>query len=83
MKSLLLAILLFNSIPGTDDFFICDSSNSIRYRLKANCRGLSNCSRRIIAVTLEKAKEHAFDALQVGAVILGPVSRARENYATF
>lgn len=57
MKSFLLALLLFNSVrcaPTT--VYICDSPNAIRYHLAAKCRGLSNCSHRIVAVPLEKAK---------------------------
>ena len=57
MKSMLLALLLFNGVrcaPIT--VYICDSPNATRYHLNAHCRGLSNCSRRILTVTLEKAQ---------------------------
>jgi hypothetical protein len=58
MKALLLTLLLFNSVlcsPTT--VYLCDSPNATRYHLNAKCRGLSNCSHRIIATTLEKAKK--------------------------
>jgi len=58
MKSLLLGILLLNGVrcaPTT--VYICDSSNAIRYHLTPKCRGLGNCSHRIISVTLEKAQK--------------------------
>jgi hypothetical protein len=57
MKFLFVAVVLFSSVrcaPTT--VFICDSPNSTRYHLNAHCRGLSNCSRRILTVTEEKAK---------------------------
>lgn len=57
MKPLLLAVLLFNGArcaPTT--VYICDSQNAIRYHLTQNCKGLKNCSHRIVRVTLEKAK---------------------------
>ena len=57
MKFLLFAVLLFNSVLCTPTtVYICDSPNATRYHLTENCRGLRNCSRRIISVTLEKAK---------------------------
>jgi hypothetical protein len=58
MKSLLLVLLFFGSVrcaPNT--VYICDSPNSIRYHLAQNCRGLSNCSHRIVKVSLEDAKK--------------------------
>jgi hypothetical protein len=57
MKSLIFLLLFLTSIgcaPST--VYICDSPNSIRYHLDKNCRGLKNCSHRIISVSLEKAK---------------------------
>lgn len=58
MKALLLTILLFNGVrcaPTT--VYICDSPYAIRYHLTAKCRGLSNCSHRIISTTVEKAQK--------------------------
>ena len=58
MKFLFSAFLLFNSVRcTTTTVYICDSPNAIRYHYKVNCRGLSNCSRRIIKTTLEEARK--------------------------
>ena len=57
MKALLLTLLLFGTVRCTPTtVYICDSPNATRYHLTAKCRGLSNCSHRIITVTIEKAK---------------------------
>lgn len=58
MKALLLAVLLFSSAQCARSkmVYVCDSSNAYRYHLKANCIGLRNCSRRIIAISLEQAR---------------------------
>jgi len=58
MKALLITFLLFNSVRcTTTTVYICDSPNAIRYHYKANCRDLSNCSHRIIQISLEEAKK--------------------------
>lgn len=36
--------------------FLCDSKGGKKYHLTEKCRGLSNCSYRIVKVTLEEAK---------------------------
>jgi len=57
MKSLILVLLLSAGARcAPTNVYICDSSNATRYHLVKNCRGLSNCSHRIITVTLEEAK---------------------------
>lgn len=57
MRPLLLAILLFNGVRCTPTtVYICDSPNAIRYHLTQNCKGLRNCSHRIVTVALDKAK---------------------------
>lgn len=58
MKHILFATLLFNEVRCTDStmVFICDSPNARRYHLKGDCRGLGDCSRRIIKTTLDSAK---------------------------
>jgi hypothetical protein len=57
MKVLLLTLLPFGTILRTSaTVYICNSPNVTRYHLTAKCRDLSNCSHRIVAVTLEKAK---------------------------
>lgn len=37
--------------------YLCDSAGGKKFHYKANCRGLGNCSHRIIKVTLEEAKK--------------------------
>lgn len=36
--------------------YLCDSPNAKKYHLKADCRGLSNCTYKIIKTSLEQAK---------------------------
>lgn len=36
--------------------FVCTGEKAKRYHLDENCRGLSNCSKEIIEVTIEKAE---------------------------
>ena len=58
MKSFLFGLLFLGSVrcaPTT--VYVCDSPNAIRYHLTPKCRGLSNCSHRIIKMTLEDAKK--------------------------
>jgi hypothetical protein len=58
MRALFLTLLLSSNIffaPPTT-VYICDSSNATRYHLNPKCRGLSNCSHKILTVTEEKAK---------------------------
>lgn len=58
MKALLFICLLFSATNcTTTTVYICDSPNATKYHLKSTCRGLSNCSRRIITTTLEKAQK--------------------------
>lgn len=59
MKFLLLLAVLLTGVrcaPPPTIVYVCDSPNAIRYHLRADCRGLSNCSHRIIKITLEEAK---------------------------
>ncbi len=59
MKRFLPLLLLFvlNGCTSSTNVYVCDSQNARKYHLKADCRGLSNCSHRIVKVTLEEAKE--------------------------
>jgi len=58
MKSLLFILLLFNSPRCTTTMvYVCNSPNATRYHYKADCRGLSNCQHRVIAMTLEDAQK--------------------------
>ena len=60
MKTLLLFFLLFTDNACTTDpkvVYLCDSKGGKRYHFNEHCRGLSNCSHKIIKVTLEEAKK--------------------------
>ncbi|MFI5161221.1 MAG: hypothetical protein ACHQHN_08080 [Sphingobacteriales bacterium] len=59
MKILLMLLVLFSGITcrDTTTVYICDSRGAKRYHLTANCRGLSNCSHRIIRMTMDEAKK--------------------------
>jgi 5-bromo-4-chloroindolyl phosphate hydrolysis protein len=58
MKTVLLISLLLANMGCADPatVYVCDSRNAVRYHLKANCRGLSNCTYRVMKVTVEEAK---------------------------
>ncbi|MGF1922830.1 MAG: hypothetical protein ACQUHE_01525 [Bacteroidia bacterium] len=57
MKSLLLFIFLNNIGCASTTVYLCDSPNAKKYHYKEKCRGLGNCSYKIITTTLEKAKK--------------------------
>lgn len=59
MKSLFIS-LLFLSIATCKETaettaYICNNGKTTKYHLKETCRGLSNCSYKIVKTTLEKA----------------------------
>ncbi|EHQ25896.1 hypothetical protein Mucpa_1742 [Mucilaginibacter paludis DSM 18603] len=59
MKLLLLALLVLCGTGCTDDtaiVFVCDSHHSNNYHLRADCRGLSDCSHRLTQITLKDAR---------------------------
>lgn len=60
MKLLLALLLVFSTVRCTPTtVYVCDSPDATRYHLNEHCRGLSNCSHRIIKMTLEEAiKSH-------------------------
>ncbi|MBQ0151964.1 MAG: hypothetical protein KBS61_03610 [Chryseobacterium sp.] len=57
--TLLISTLIFNLIntnySSNDEVFLCDSEGGKKYHYSKNCRGLSNCKHKIIAVSLKKA----------------------------
>ncbi|MBB5395079.1 hypothetical protein [Mucilaginibacter sp. AK015] len=64
MKTALLFLFLINTgckggVAVTADkmVYVCDSKGAKRYHFREHCRGLSNCSVRVLKITLEKAKE--------------------------
>jgi 5-bromo-4-chloroindolyl phosphate hydrolysis protein len=58
MKTVLLLLLLLSNVGCADRemVYVCDSRNAVRYHLKEDCRGLSNCTYRVLKVSLEEAK---------------------------
>lgn len=59
MKIGLLIWLLFTNMGCSDPamVYVCDSRNALRYHLKEHCRGLNNCTYRVIKVSLAEAKK--------------------------
>jgi hypothetical protein len=59
MKTLLFLLLLSGIYSCTDNttVYLCDSRYGKKYHLKANCRGLGNCSHRVISMTLSEAEK--------------------------
>lgn len=59
MKTYLLMLTLLGPPKSKDTttVYLCDSNTGKKYHLRADCRGLSNCSHRVIKVTLEEAKK--------------------------
>jgi hypothetical protein len=58
MKAILLFLVLFINSTCSDSttVYVCSSKYAKKYHLNAHCRGLSNCSRRIVKMTLDDAK---------------------------
>lgn len=59
MKILSLLIFFFINITCKENttVYICNSSGAKKYHINSDCRGLSNCSYKIIKVDIEKAKK--------------------------
>ncbi len=59
MKPFLLFALLFINLSCIDNtqVYICDSKTAKKYHLKANCRGLRNCTHKVIKVTIDEAQK--------------------------
>lgn len=58
MKTILLFLALFAHVNCTDTttVYVCSSKYAKKYHLNPHCRGLSNCSRRIVKTTIDAAK---------------------------
>jgi len=41
----------------TTTVYVCDSPGAKKYHYRADCRGLSNCSHRIVKMTVDEAKK--------------------------
>ena len=46
----------YGQSKNNTNVFICTGNSATCYHLDENCRGLSNCSKEIIEVTIEKAE---------------------------
>jgi 5-bromo-4-chloroindolyl phosphate hydrolysis protein len=58
MKTLVLFVLLMNiECNDVTTVYVCDSQHATRYHYKSTCRGLRNCSYRIVKIRLEEAKK--------------------------
>ena len=59
MKTLSLLIFLFANITckETTTVYICNSPNAKKYHINLKCRGLRNCTYRVISVDIQKAKK--------------------------
>ncbi|WP_025142206.1 hypothetical protein [Pedobacter jeongneungensis] len=60
MKTLSLLIFFFANIitcKESTTVYICNSPNAKRYHNSSSCKGLSNCTYKIVKVDIEKAKK--------------------------
>ncbi|MFF5381870.1 hypothetical protein [Pedobacter suwonensis] len=60
MKTLSLLIFLFANMitcKETTTVYICNSPGAKKYHNSSNCRGLSNCTYKIVKVDIEQAKK--------------------------
>jgi len=58
MKAVLFLLVLVNSrcAPDESKVYVCHSKSATRYHYSKTCRGLSNCTYRIIKITEKEAK---------------------------
>lgn len=54
---ILLFIIRVNNSPIPKEVYICNNGSTKKYHYTTNCRGLSNCSYKILKSTLDKAKK--------------------------
>ena len=52
---LILVILLVAATPATEKVYVCDSSTSVAYHSKNDCRGLKKCKHEVIYITKPEA----------------------------
>jgi hypothetical protein len=58
MKVAVLIPFLFASMSCKDTtVYVCDSPNAKKYHYSATCRGLSNCTYRVVKKTMKEAKK--------------------------
>ncbi|MFC4144022.1 hypothetical protein [Pedobacter mendelii] len=54
---LLLFIITIKYSLAPKEVYICNNGNTKKYHYTSNCRGLSNCSYKIVKSTIDKAKK--------------------------
>ncbi|TCC96769.1 hypothetical protein EZ449_22210 [Pedobacter frigidisoli] len=59
MRTLSLFIFLFfnNTCKETTSVYICNSPYAKKYHNNSKCRGLGNCTYKVISIDIEKAKK--------------------------
>lgn len=59
MKTLSLIIFFFANITCKESttVYVCNSPNAKRYHYTSGCKGLSNCTYKIVKIDIEKAKK--------------------------
>jgi len=59
MKTLSLLIFFFANITCKESttVYICNSPGAKKYHYNSNCRGLGNCTYRVVSIEIEKAKK--------------------------
>jgi 5-bromo-4-chloroindolyl phosphate hydrolysis protein len=59
MKTFSLLLFFFTNITCKENttVYICNSPGAKKYHYTSSCRGLSNCTYKIIKVDIEKAKK--------------------------
>jgi hypothetical protein len=59
MKLFLMLLLVLTETACTDTttVYLCDSPGGKKYHYSDHCRGLSNCSHRLIKTTVDEAKK--------------------------
>ena len=54
---LLVSAMAYSSNMATMYVYVCNGPSSKAYHYSPNCKGLQKCSKQVIKVTLEEAKE--------------------------
>ena len=59
MKTLSLLIFFVINITCKENttVYICNSPGAKKYHYNSNCRGLGNCTYRVVSIEIEKAKK--------------------------
>lgn len=59
MKNSLLLLLLAINLGCKDStiVYVCDSRNATGFHYRQDCRGLSNCTYRVVKKTIKEAKQ--------------------------